>query len=314
MKSEQFPLIFKAKDFAKSFDDDINNFSSELYEKTTDLDFRYRLPTKEENEQLIYNMLLKIDSDKQIIGASERKEVWFKGGNENLQAYKERGFKEKSLTPKFVRPGNPIRLNQKFVFPLDDNFELNFIQIYRQWFIEKFFDQVDNVYEFGCGTGFNLLHVNKIYPKKKLYGSDFVQSAVDLVNEIAKSKKILLQGDLFDMLRPDYSYKIFPNSAVYTFGALEQLASNLDPILNFFISQKPSICIHTEPAIELYEDDCLVDYLAKKFQGKRGYSSGLIGKLKALENQGKIEIIKIKRLYFGSYFFEGYNLIVWKPK
>lgn len=314
MKSEQFPLIFKAKDFAKSFDEDINNFSSELNKKINDLDFRYRLPTKEENEQLIYNMLHKIDSDKQIIGASERKEVWFKGWNENLQLYKESGFNEESLIPKFVRPGNPIRLNQKFVFPLDDNFELNFIQIYRQWFIEKFFDQVDNVYEFGCGTGFNLLHVNKIYPKKKLFGSDFVQSAVDLVNEIAKSKKIPLQGDLFDMLRPDYSYKILSNSAVYTFGAFEQLASNLDPILNFLISQKPSICIHTEPAIELYEDDCLVDYLAKKFQGKRGYSSGLIGKLKAFEKQGKIEIIKIKRLYFGSYFFEGYNLMVWKPK
>ena len=62
MKSEQFPLILKAKDFAKSFDDDINNFSSELYKKITDLDFRYRLPTQEENEQLILNMLLKIDS------------------------------------------------------------------------------------------------------------------------------------------------------------------------------------------------------------------------------------------------------------
>lgn len=159
-----------------------------------------------------------------------------------------------------------------------------------------------------------MLHVNKIYPEKKLFGSDFVQSSVDLVNEIATSKKISLQCDLFNMLEPNHSYEVSANSAIYTFGALEQLASNLDPILDFFISKSPSICIHTEPAIELYEDDSLIDYLGKKFQGKRRYSSGLIDKLKTLEAAGKIEIIKIKRLYFGSYFMEGYNFFAWKPK
>ena len=314
MNTHKYPLTFNAADFAKSFDTKVNNFSNELKKKIVDLDFRYRFPTNDESEKLIHEALLKIDSDQQINGAVERKEVWFNGWNENLQMYRESGFKEESLTPKYVRAGNPIRLNKKFFFPADDNFELNFIEIYRQWFIETFFGSMDAVYEFGCGTGYNLLHVNKIYPKKKIFGSDFVQSSVDLVNEIARRKQIPLQCDLFNMLDPDPSYEVIPNSAIYTFGALEQLASNLDPILNFFISKNPSICIHTEPALELYEDDSVVDYLGKKFESKRGYSSGLIDKLKTLEAEGKIEIIKIKRLYFGSFFFEGYNLFIWKPK
>lgn len=314
MKFDKDLITFTANDFATSFGDDVNNFSSDLIKKINELNFKYRYPTNEENENLIHEMLLKIESDKQVIGAQERKEVWFKGWSENLNLYKASGFKEESLTPKFVRAGNPVRLNKRFVFPENDNFELNFIEVYRHWFIEKFFNSVKEVYEFGCGTGFNLLHVNKIFPEKKLFGSDFVQSSVDLVNQIASTKNIPLRGDLFDMLEPNYSYNVSPNSAIYTFGALEQLASNLDPILDFFISRKPSVCIHTEPMIELYEEDSLIDYLGKRFQGKRGYSSGLIAKLKALEITGKIEILKIKRLYFGSFFMEGYNLLAWRTK
>jgi hypothetical protein len=314
MNTKNFNLNFDANDFAKSFGVDVGEFSDSLQNTINDLNFNYRLPSLEENESLVLEALQKIDSDEQIIGAKERDDVWFKGWDENLQMYINSGFDEKSLTPKFVRAGNPIRLNKKFVFPEDDNFELNYIEVYRQWYIEKYFNNAENIYEFGCGTGFNLLHVNRIFPNKKLFGSDFVQSSVDLVNEIGKQKNIELNGDLFNMLKPNYEYKVMPNSAIYTFGALEQLASNLDQILEYFISQDPTICIHTEPAIELYEDDSLVDYLGKKFQGNRGYSSGLITKLEKLEEKGLIEIIKIKRLYFGSYFMEGYNHIAWKLK
>ena len=55
------------------------------------------------------------------------------------------------------------------------------------------------------------------------------------------------------------------------------------------------------------------NYLAYKFQKKRGYSEGLIPYLKDIENAGRIIIDKIKRLHFGSLYMEGYNLIVWRP-
>ena len=71
------------------------------------------------------------------------------------------------------------------------------------------------------------------------------------------------------MLSPDYDYQILQNSGIFTFGSLEQLASDVDPILNFFISKKPNICVHTEPVIELYDkENNLSDFLAAKFQDK----------------------------------------------
>ena len=56
----------------------------------------------------------------------------------------------------------------------------------------------------------------------------------------------------------------------------------------------------------------LNDYLAIKFQGNRGYSAGLLPLLERLEKLGKIELIKVRRLFFGSLYMEGYNTFVWK--
>jgi hypothetical protein len=33
-----------------------------------------------------------------------------------------------------------------------------------------------------------------------------------------------------------------------------------------------------------------------------------------MENDGEIEILNIKRLFFGSLIMEGFNLIIWKFK
>ncbi len=302
------------EDFADLFGVQVDTFSTELKNKIKSLNFNYELPTTEKTNEIVLDILKKIENDKQIIGAEDRTAVWFKGWDENLQMYKNNNYSDKSLTPKFVRTGNPVRLRQEYVLPEDDNFELNFIEVYRHWFIENYFKSFDNIYEFGCGTGFNLLSVNNIFPEKNLYGSDFVQSSVDLVNEIAKRKKISLQGELFNMLEPNYDYEIIKNSGVFTFGALEQLASKTDKMLEYLIEKKPKLCIHTEPAIELYDDqNNLSDFLAYKFQNNRGYTSGLIKKLESLEQKGSIKILKVKRLFFGSLFMEGYNLIVWQP-
>lgn len=304
---------FGKTDFAASFGANVTDFSPALIDLIESYDFQYRSPSKEELDGLILEVLKKIDQDTQIIGAMERTEVWQKGWKENLDSFREGGFSEASLVPKFVRPGNPVRLNQQYVFPSTDKFELNFIDVYRHWFLEKYLSDVENIYEFGCGTGFNLLAASKIFPTKQLWGSDFVQSSVDLVNEIASSKGLNLSGDIFNMLSPSPDYEVKENSGVFTFGSLEQLASDLDPMLNYLLSQKPKICVHTEPAVELYDsENNLYDHLAAKFQSKRGYSSGLIPRLKRLESEGKIQILAIKRLYFGSFFLEGYNHIAWR--
>jgi len=300
------------EEFALHFGSEPQKFSENCKELISSLDFSYRNIEGEELESLLLGILKRIDKDKQIIGAKDRTEVWSKGWQENLDQFLESNSNNESLIPKFIRPNQPVRLNGKFVMPSDSKFELNFVKVWRYWLLEKYFSDVDNIFEFGCGTGFNLIAASEIFPNKKLFGSDFVQPAVDLVNATAKKYNIELNGELFNMLEPRSDYKIPKCSGVFTFGSLEQLASDLEPMINFLLDSSPDIIVHNEPAIELYDDSKLNDYLAIKFQGKRGYSEGLLPLLKRLEAQGKIELIKVKRLFFGSLYMEGYNTFVWK--
>ena len=301
------------EDFATSFGTNEDTFSESCRQLISESNFRYKDIVGEELNELILKILKRIDEDKQVIASQERQAVWQKGWQENLDEFIASGFDESKLVPKFIRSNVPIRYMQKYIFPEHEKFELNYVKVFRQWYLENYFSNVDNIYEFGCGTGFNLLAASGLFPNKQLFGSDFVQSSVDLVNAIGDSKGIPLSAEIFDMMNPNSNYKIKNNSGVFTFGSLEQLASKTDNMLDYLISQNPQIVVHTEPTIELYDDNNLSDFLAIKFQGKRGYTEGFLPKLQRLHEQGKIELIKVKRLCFGSLFMEGYNLIVWKP-
>ena len=115
------------------------------------------------------------------------------------------------------------------------------------------------------------------------------------------------------MRDPDRKLQIADNSAVFTIGTIEQLAGDFEPFLHFLLKRSPSLCFNVEPTIELYEQDNLFDYLAAAFHRKRGYTQGYLPRLRQLQDEGKIELIKVKRLFFGSLFMEGYTLMVWKP-
>ena len=299
-------------EFALHFGVEPKSFSEDCIALISSMDFRYTNIEGQELESLRLSILKRIDEDRQIIGAKDRTEVWSKGWQENLDQFLASKGSLESLVPKFIRPDQPARLNGKFIMPYDSQFELNFVKVWRHWVFEEYFSDVDNIFEFGCGTGINLVAASKMFPNKKLYGSDFVKSAVNLVNAIAKKYNMELNGEFFNMLEPRADYKIPGSSGVFTFGALEQLASEIEPMINYLLDSSPDIIVHSEPAIELYDESKLNDYLAIKFQGNRGYSSGLHPLLQRLEKQGKIELLKVKRLFFGSLYMEGYNMFVWK--
>ena len=300
--------------FAQSFGIDVNT----LPDSTKGLIDRYNFSTKEiigrERDALMIRIIDKIRNDKQKIASPERLKAWEDGWAENLELYLASDGDQNCLVPKFIRPGEPIRWFGKYHFSQDANFELNYISVLRSYLIETYYSKVNSIYEFGAGTGFNLLHFGKLKPKLNLIGTDFVSSSVQLMKEVGKQESIKLSAYLFDMLEPNHNdLKIEPGSGLLTFGALEQLGSNLSPIIKYFYDQKPDVCVHIEPMIELYDVTSVEDYLASWFQGQRGYSSGLLGAISDLEKQGKANILSKQRLNFGSMMMEGYNLLVWKP-
>ncbi len=302
------------EDFARSFGTTVEDIPNDCRELIAKNDFRYEMLTREQRDKVILNILKKIESDQQIIGAPERQTIWEEGWEENLQDFIKSRYDLNNLVPRFIRPNQAIRLNQNYVMPSNPNFELDYFSVFRLWLFKKYLKDFDSIYEFGCGTGFNLAVLAPLYPEKKLYGLDFVSSSVNMVNKLGEVYRWNITGHLFDMLRPDESFKIDDNSAIFTIGAVEQLASNFEPFLQFVLKRSPELCLHVEPTIELYDENNLIDYLAIKFHRKRGYTENYLTRLRELEAQNTIEILKVKRLFFGSLYMEGYSYMVCRPK
>ena len=302
-------------DFANSFGVDPTTIDDNTKKLISELDFELNLIEKEEKDKLIMFIIDKIRSDSQIIAAPERKMQWEVGWSENLQNYLSDRKNLRSLVPRYVRGGQPIRWNKSFYKTSDPNFELNFIQVLRSFLYGNYIkNRAESVYEFGAGTGHNLIHFAKMDPKLKLTGLDFTKSSVELLNKLAIDLSINLKGEFFDMLSPDeFSIELPESAAVLTFGAVEQLGDKFTIFLNYLLAKKPRIVIHIEPIIELYDKSNLLDYLADWFQGKRGYTSRFLDAIKAAEKNRKVRLVHIKRLYFGSLMMEGYNLIIWEP-
>lgn len=294
------------------FNIDVDNISFKGIDLIPEGDFSYRILDDKERDEVIVNILKKIESDNKIVGMPERTDTWSKGWLESLEEFRKIGTPT-SLIPRYMKPNQFMRLNRQFVYTNDPHFEWHAYQIFKLCLFAKYLKDFKYIYELGCGTGHNLLTLAQLFPEKILYGFDFVKSSSDLVNLIASKFNYNITGDLFDMLQPDMSKSLKPNSVVLTCGAIEQLASNTTPILEYLLSQPIELCVHLEPIYELYEETNLVDYLAMKFHIKRGYTVGYLPKLQELEKQGKIDILEIKRLSFGSLYMEGYTCIIWKP-
>ena len=273
---------------------------------------RYRVVDGIDREKLI-NVLKRIEDDKQVIGAPERTDKWDKGWKENLDEFRESEYDLSALIPKFIRKNQPIRFMGEYILPEEEHFEHVYFNVYRTWLFEKTFSHYDSIYDIGCGSSYNLIKLCNMFPDKKIYGFDFVQSSVDIVSDLVEKHSLNAQGGLFNMIDPDFNIELDSNSLVFTSGAIEQIASKFEKFLEFLLEKKPQIVVHVEPTYEVYDQDILFDYLAAKFHSKRGYTMGYLPRLKQLELDGKIEILNVKRLNFGSLFFEGFTNIIWKP-
>jgi hypothetical protein len=171
----------------------------------------------------------------------------------------------------------------------------------------------ENVYELGCGSASNLARLAEIYPNKTLYGLDWASSSQDIILVMNTKLNINIFGHKFDFFNPDRAFHLKEQSAIYTFGALEQVGSNHENLLNYLLAEKPAICINIECLSELYDVNCLADYLALKYHNKRNYLNSFLTSLKKYEESGQIFIDKIHHQQFGNMYGDTLSYIVWRP-
>ena len=279
--------------------------------KATDLS--YSEISKSANNEAILRVLNALNSDLIQVGA-HRSGDWEKGWQENYENYKQ----SKNLSdviPKYFNKIPLIRWKQEWIQPNSPTMEYDMLGLIVNFITDSYLEDFSNVYEFGCGTGHNLLRIRNRMPDVNLIGLDWATSSQALIRQVAvDTSDPKFTGENFDYFKPNRDLKIRDNSAVITVASLEQTGSKFNEFIDYLVEQKPSLVIHIEPMWEPLDETNLLDYLSIKYFEKRNYLNGLQKYIEHLENQGKAEIVKKDRTYVGSFYIDGYSLLVWKPK
>ena len=305
MKNKNITL----NDFKELFQmSEITDLFKETYEN---YNFHYDLLPDSELEEIIQEVTSDIEADTQKIEVLERKLVWNKGWSESLEKF-EQTKTLASLVPKYIRPSIFIRYKHTFIKPHDPQFELNMVKMIQIFLFETYFKKYQNIYEFGCGSGLNVAMLCSMFPNKTVYAQDFVDPSIKLMQSIKNEFHFNIKATLFDFANPDYNFILKKCSAVLTMGALEQVPKNFKKFIDYLLINKPEICIHSEPILEVYDLNNRIDRLAYNFHIKRGYTTDLLIYLKTLEKEGKLKILNVIKSPFGSKFIEGYTFIIWR--
>lgn len=300
------------KDFALLVGTNVNEIPVNCKEIFETFDFRYQKYTQTEIDRIIKQIQGKIDLHKFSKAGKQNKKKWQDGWSESLKNFIEKNYDLNELVPKYIRPGQPIRLFGTYIAPLDLQFELHWYTVFRIWLFQRYFNNVQQIYEFGCGSGHNIPLLAQLFPDKVIHCLDWVPACREIVRLLSLYYGWNLRGYIFDMFLPNYNLPIKSNSAVLTMGGLEQLNGDFEPFLNYLLKESLAICLHMEPLEELYDPENPFDYIALKFHRERGYLSKFLTTLKLLDSQHKIKIIKIQKVQLGSLYHDGYSFVVWK--
>lgn len=298
-------------DFARHFGIPEHDMPAACRELILGRDFRYRVLTGTERDATILRVLKTLKADLEVSGPG-RQPRWEAGWGENLKEFIASNYDPSMLVPKFVRRKEIIRLDGEFVLPESETFETDYVCVLRAWIFSSFFRGVGALYEFGVGSGHNLVEAAKYLPAAKLVGLDWAQVSKQILDELRRHCGINVEGHVFDLNNPDPSLRFEPGAGVLTIGTLEQIGGNFDPFIDFLLERKPKVCVHVETLYEVYDQDVLVDWLAAAYLEKRNYLRGFLARMRELEAERRVRIVDLRRT-FGSFYHDGYTYLVWEP-
>lgn len=277
------------------------------------MELGFRPISGKERDELILSILRRIDGTDLPVSGEQRQGEWEQGWGENLRAFIESGYDVEKLVPRYFKKGVPVRLFGDYVMPDDPDFVLNCTRLFRAWLFRKHLSSFDTIYEFGCGPATHLAFLADEFPGKKLVGLDWAAPSQEIISLLAEHHGWNIHGRHFDFFNPDPDLHLDSNSAVYTFGALEQTGRNYGGFLEFLLQDKPALCINVECLAEFYSPDTLTDYLALKYHKRKNYLDGYLTCLRELERSGRVEILESHHQQFGNMFDDSHSYIIWKP-
>ena len=305
IKGEDIEIFFEGK------------IPDEVKEFVENLNLKFRKLSSEEylSQKLKYEEFFET---KITPSGPKRQQVWQSGWGQNLDDVTKEGVSEETLLPYYYKRGRSLmRYQGEYIYPEDDRFEQKFLSIIQKVLALKYFKNFDNIYELGCGPCHNVFEFAKHLENKNFYVSDWVEPSLNIAALIEKHKNELgvnsnnFFASMVDLFKPDKNYKFEPNSIALTFGSMEQLGSDFENLLDFFLKSDCNNFIHLEPILEIYNREHEIDDLAYRYSVERNYLTGFYSHLLKLQKQSKIKIHCCQRI-IGSAFHDGWTLLRWE--
>lgn len=277
------------------------------------LEFEYEPLNMDEEKSLINEIREEILQNKFVKAGPSREAAWENGWDENLQAY----LKSKNiddLIPKYFGKSIINRLGQHFIRSISRNFDLNMLRAIEARVFTDYLIKYKNIYEFGCGTGHNLLFLRKINRDCTLVGLDWTTSSQRILSLLSRNlmdEKIF--GKKFDFFSPDFGFKLKPASAVFTIASLEQIGDRHGLFIDYLMNNKPEIVVHIEPFRDLLDENNPVDLTSIEYMKQRNYIDGYCEAIFTLQRNNEAQVHLFERTFIGSKYVDGYTILVWSP-
>jgi hypothetical protein len=272
----------------------------------------YRSKDAVETKKIIDEIITKIENPETPEAGPNFKVNWESNWKQSLLSY-ENSAENSSLIPSFIPSVETLRFRGGYIEPLVPDFEMKMVRILRLYLFEKYFTQVNELHEFGAGTGFNLIHFCEIFPNKTAFGYDWSPSAVALIKKAGIQNGFKINSELFDMFNPDYGVQINENSGLLTVGAMEQLGTGWKEFLDFMLKMKFVIYINIETIYENLDSSDKYASVRNDYIRRRNWLQGYHQELDKLNREGIIELLD-QRVVIGSKFHDSWSITVWKLK
>ena len=183
--------------------------------------------------------------------------------------------------------------------------------ITRQMLFYTHLKDIENICEFGSGSGANFYLINEILQDKNFILSDISVTSLKIIEELKRklNRNNLIYSNID--IEQDIDLQLPDNTAVITTSVLEQIGDNYKNFINFILKEKPQIVINVEPIVELLDSKNGFDNVMNLYCEKRKYLAGYLTELEKLEKQKKIKIIMKKRTMVSGTFIEN-SVLIWK--
>ena len=201
-------VLIGHQDIARLFNDKLSDY---VKNKISEYKLVYSPLEKEEEEQVIIKIIDTLLDPFLVYSGPHRLKQWEKGWGQNLAELN----KEKTTNAIFPRYHGKYeinRLNQNFVKGISPNYERNMLYVILDYVFDKYLRGVENIYEFGCGTGHNLLKAREVNPSANLFGLDWAKSSQKILKQMADTGlEKNIKGYNFDFFKPNVKIKLADN-------------------------------------------------------------------------------------------------------